>query len=39
MPMDIELENNSLVQIESIDEVVVKITSQPKRQYTQVEID
>ena len=38
MPMNKELENQC-TQSEAIDEVVVHITSQPKRQYTQAEID
>ena len=39
MPMDKELENQVPLKAEAIDEVVVQITSQPKRQYTQAEID
>ena len=40
MPMDKELENKSTpLQSETIDQVVMQITSQPKRQYTQAEID
>jgi len=38
--MDKELENHEQhLQAEAIDEVVVQITSQPKRKYTQTEID
>ena len=37
--MDKKTENQVPLQAETIDEVVVQITSQPKRQYTQVEID